>query len=102
MKTDAVMCMALTKQRPSPTPLLLTSFSICGVILMNPRRAGTSSQRCSVSAFNASYLQPEKSLGATRIAYLPGVDARSERNSMADNIYYQILRTDPGDCLRRR
>lgn len=38
---------------------------------MNPRRAGTSNQRCSVSDFNPSYLQLEKSVGATRIARVP-------------------------------
>src|SRR5687767_13404274 len=51
MKTDAVMCMALTRHKPSRTPLWLTSSSTFGVMLMNPRRPGTSNQRCSVSDF---------------------------------------------------
>jgi len=51
MKTDAVMCMALTRHRPSRTPLWLTSSSIFGVMLMNPRRPGISNQRYSVSDF---------------------------------------------------
>src|SRR4051794_7728958 len=55
MKTDAVMCIAFTRHKPSVTPLWSTSVSICGVMLMNPRRAGTSNQRCSVSDFNLRF-----------------------------------------------
>jgi hypothetical protein len=51
MKTEAVMCMAFTKQRPSATLLRRTRSSTVGVMLMNPRRPGTSNQRCSVSDF---------------------------------------------------
>src|SRR6266478_2081932 len=57
MNTEAVICMALTRQRPSVTPLWWTSSSIFGVMLMNPRRSGTSNQRCSVSDFNRRILQ---------------------------------------------
>src|ERR1044071_9728391 len=51
------MCIALTKQRPSITPLRATSCSILGVMLMNPRRPGTSNQRCSVSDFISGKLK---------------------------------------------
>src|SRR5688572_29376970 len=61
MKTDAVMCMALTRQSPSRTPLCLTSASIFGVMLMKPRRSGTSNQRYSVSDFTGRGLPRESS-----------------------------------------
>src|SRR5437868_8636678 len=59
MKTEAVMCIALTRHRPSFTPLRLTSFSTVGVTLMNPRLPGTSNQRCSVSDFKPLMLRPQ-------------------------------------------
>src|SRR5579884_2079107 len=51
MNTEAVMCMALTRQRPSRTPLWATNFSIRSVMLTKPRRLGISNQRYSVSDF---------------------------------------------------
>jgi hypothetical protein len=39
MKTLAVMCMALTRQSPSRTPLASTWTSTCGVMLMNSIRS---------------------------------------------------------------
>src|SRR2546423_12367519 len=45
------MCMALTKQSPSCTPLLRTSSCTVSVIFTKPRRSGTSNQRCSVRVF---------------------------------------------------
>jgi hypothetical protein len=41
MNTLAVMCMAFTRQRPSWTPLLCTSFSTSRVMLTKSMRAGT-------------------------------------------------------------
>src|SRR5689334_8216961 len=51
MKTEAVMCMALTSTRPSWTPLFLTAASTWAVMLMKSIRAGTLNVRCSVCAF---------------------------------------------------
>jgi len=50
-ETDAVMCIALQRQRPSLTPLLSTSSSMVSVMLTNPRLPFTSNQRYSVSDF---------------------------------------------------
>jgi len=47
------MCIAFTRQSPSATPLRATSASIVGVMLMNPRRDGTSNQRCWVRDFTS-------------------------------------------------
>src|SRR5262245_59642709 len=59
MKTEAVMCMAFTRQRPSFTPLLRTRSSTVLVMLTKPRRPGTSNQSCSVSDFICrNLLQP--------------------------------------------
>jgi hypothetical protein len=44
-----VICMALTRQRPSRTPLFATNASTVEVIFTNPRRSGTSNHSCSVS-----------------------------------------------------
>src|SRR5512143_2260989 len=44
MNTDAVICIAFTRQRPSHTPLIRTHSSTSGVMLTNPRRAGTLNQ----------------------------------------------------------
>src|SRR3954454_1386906 len=51
MKTDAVMCMALTRTRPSRTPLFLTTSWIWGVMLTKAIRAGRLNVRYSVCAF---------------------------------------------------
>src|SRR5258708_6966336 len=53
MNTDAVMCMALTRQRASWTRLFSTSCSTVGVMFTKPRRFGTSNHKCSVSDFMA-------------------------------------------------
>src|SRR6187551_1426248 len=55
MNTDAVMCMALTRHKPSLMALSLTSSSISGVMLRIPRLAGTSNQRCLVSDFMSHF-----------------------------------------------
>jgi len=44
MKTEAVMCMAFTSTSPSEIPLARRHRSTSGVMLTNPRRAGTSNQ----------------------------------------------------------
>src|SRR5579884_482945 len=60
MKTDAVMCMAFTRQSPSVTPLLRTSSSTLPVMFTNPRRLGTSNHKCSVSDFmRIEYIRKE-------------------------------------------
>ena len=41
MKTEAVMCMAFTRQRPSRTPLSATAFSTSFVMFTKSMRAGT-------------------------------------------------------------
>jgi hypothetical protein len=41
MKTDDVMCIEFTRQRPSRTPLSATTFSTSGVMLTKSMRAGT-------------------------------------------------------------
>src|SRR5512137_1655150 len=49
MNTEAVMCMALTRQSPSRIPLVATASSTCPVMLMKARRAGVvkvSTSRC--------------------------------------------------------
>src|SRR5271168_3387911 len=51
MNTDAEICMALTRQSPSTTPLFRTSFSTASVILTKPRRPGTSNHKYSVNDF---------------------------------------------------
>src|SRR5579862_7856728 len=51
MKTDAVMCMAFTRHRPSRTPLLRTRSSIVRVMFTNPRRFGTSNHNSSRRLF---------------------------------------------------
>src|SRR2546422_11668244 len=56
MNTLAVMCMALTKQSPSFTPLCFTSSATCWVILTNPMRRGTLNVRCLVRDFIVSVL----------------------------------------------
>jgi hypothetical protein len=57
MNTDALMCMAFTKQMPSATPLFPTSSSTVDVIFTNPRRDGTLNQRYSVSDFTPDFYQ---------------------------------------------
>ena len=42
MKTEAVMCMALTSASPSLTPLSFSAASTSGVMLMNARRVAVS------------------------------------------------------------
>src|SRR4051794_17677987 len=54
MKTLAVMCIALTRQRPSRTPLALSTRSTSGVMFTNPRRPGTFIVRYSVCDFIGS------------------------------------------------
>ena len=44
IKTEAVMCMALTRQRPSFTPLSRTQRSTSGVMLIKSMRSGMSNQ----------------------------------------------------------
>jgi hypothetical protein len=44
MKTEAVMCIALTSARPSRMPLSRKQSSTCGVMLINPRRDGRLNQ----------------------------------------------------------
>jgi hypothetical protein len=44
MKTEAVICMAFTRQRPSQTPLSRTHSSTSRVILTNPLREGMLNQ----------------------------------------------------------
>ena len=44
MNTDAVMCIAFTRQRPSRIPLSRSAASTCGVMLTKPRRPGTLNQ----------------------------------------------------------
>ena len=51
MKTEAVMCMALTSTRPSRTPLSRTAASTCGVMFTNAIRAGRLKVRYSVCDF---------------------------------------------------
>src|SRR5688572_9019479 len=51
MKTDAVMCMALTRHSPSWTWLFLTRASMVLVTLTKPTRSGTSNHKCSVKTF---------------------------------------------------
>src|SRR5579863_10630362 len=51
MNTDAVMCIAFTRQSPSCTPLFRTSSSTVSVMFTNPTRPGTSNHKCSVSDF---------------------------------------------------
>ena len=41
MKTEAVMCMALTRHIPSRTPLSATAFSTSLVMFTKSMRAGT-------------------------------------------------------------
>src|SRR5262245_18042259 len=41
MKTEAVMCMAFTRHRPSRTPLSRTALSTASVMFSNPTRSGT-------------------------------------------------------------
>src|SRR5712692_9902557 len=55
MKTEAVMCMAFTRHNPSWTALFRTNCSIVLVMFTNPRRLGTSNQRCSVNVFIQSF-----------------------------------------------
>src|SRR6266478_2576288 len=55
MKTEAVMCMAFTRHNPSWTALFRTNCSIVPVMFTNPRRLGTSNQRCSVNVFIQSF-----------------------------------------------
>src|SRR5271157_5774933 len=63
MKTDAVMCMALTRQSPSWTPLLRTRSSTVPVIFTNPRRFGTSNHKCSVRLFTGAVCHQRSVLG---------------------------------------
>lgn len=56
--TLVVMCIALTRHNPSWMPLFRTSPSTIPVIFTNPRRAGTSNQRCSVNDFTARKSYP--------------------------------------------
>src|SRR5258706_79340 len=51
MNTEAVMCIAFTRQIPSLTPLLATRPSMVEVMFTKPRRSGTSNHKCSVSDF---------------------------------------------------
>src|SRR3954463_13484971 len=51
MKTLALMCMGLTRTRPSLTPPFLTTSSTCEVMLRNAIRAGMLKVRCSVCDF---------------------------------------------------
>src|SRR5260221_426945 len=51
MNTDAVICMALIRQKPSLIPLFRTSSSTVSVMFTKPRRCGTSNHKCSVSDF---------------------------------------------------
>src|SRR5436190_8482636 len=51
MKTDAVMCIAFTRHRPSLTPLFSTSLSTVPEMLTNPTRFGTSNDKYSVRLF---------------------------------------------------
>lgn len=44
IKTEAVMCMALTRQSPSFTPLSRTQRSTSGVMLIKSMRSGMSNQ----------------------------------------------------------
>src|SRR5882762_10412721 len=79
MNTEAVMCMALTRQRPSFTPLWATRSSTAPVMLRKPRRCGTSNQRYSVRDFMARHatlihelFQPNSKVeGITPFASLP-------------------------------
>ena len=51
MKTLAVICIALTKQSPSLTPLFVTNFSTFGVMLTNALRDFVLNVRYSVKDF---------------------------------------------------
>ena len=51
MNTLAVVCVALTKQSPSLTPLLATNFSISWVMLRNARLVFVLNVRYSVNDF---------------------------------------------------
>src|SRR5580692_9996382 len=46
-----ILCMALTRQSPSRTPLFCTCSVACPVMVTNPRCPGDSNQRYSVSDF---------------------------------------------------
>src|ERR1041385_2877437 len=51
MKTEAVICIAFTRQIPSCTRLLRTKPSTVAVMLTNPRRPGISNHKYSVRLF---------------------------------------------------
>src|SRR5260370_42519440 len=57
MKTEAVMCMAFTRQRPSSTPLFCTRSATVSVMFTKRRRLGTSNQRCCVRLFMRALCQ---------------------------------------------
>src|ERR1700693_5595945 len=51
MKTDAVICIALQRTRPSRTPLFATTSSTLGVMFSNAIRAGKLNVKYSVRLF---------------------------------------------------
>src|SRR5438552_1837065 len=53
MNTDAVMCIAFTRHRPSCTPLFRTHSSTCGVMFTKSMRAGMLYVRYSVYDFTS-------------------------------------------------
>src|SRR5688572_13862387 len=60
MKTLAVMCMALTRQRPSRIPLSRRHAVTCGVMLNNCRRCVASNQ----SSLRKDFMRAEPAGGA--------------------------------------
>src|ERR1035438_9116050 len=90
MNTDAVMCMAFTKQSPSWTPLLRTRFSTVCVMFTKPRRFGTSNQSCSVRLFTGHLCHGRSAVSNPENAkrFTPQPDQRLPRHQ-------QLFRLDP-------
>src|SRR5271157_4661301 len=74
MKTDAVICIALTRTRPSWTPLLRTISWIFGVMLRKSIRAGMLKVRYSVCDFMMTGLPRDRKRGTetTSISFTGG------------------------------
>src|ERR1051326_5754156 len=99
MNTDAVMCMALTRQMPSLILLSRKAVSTCGVMFRNARRVGTSNDSslrklfmvensdCAFSAVTKQYDQRPPS----PFSSLPRGE---ERNRFANACHYPLIEAD--------
>ena len=113
------MCMAFTRHNPSWTALFRTNCSIVLVMFTNPRRLGTSNQRCSVNVFIQSFSRRSRRgrlFAAARFAMsvrLYRVRSLSTRAIIATRPAMMVLglgtgvakqggRQSPGECSRRR